>query len=314
MSEEEKQLFEWKRKKQHDPGACAVKGCRRDSDGFTVTVVSNHLRYMPVCKKCSVEATTHNPTPFREVVRQRDGVEDLMKVLNLPEEMIKAMVDDLPPLGDVSEIVKLDQGSFDISVVAAIPAEMVQRLEKELADATAMLAQMDTFHIGDQTQMDNTDALMKDVKRVWKELEEERKSIGKPLRDQQKRVQDRFKPVLNALDRVETLLKGKIQEAHDRDRQRQQAHLEAAQAAHQAGNTAQVAIATQQAAAGGVQFAPGTSQRTTTKFQLVDITQVPPQYQMTMLNEALVQAAIDQGVTQIPGIRIYEEQTLSARV
>ena len=40
---------------------------------------------------------------------------------------------------------------------------------------------------------------------------------------------------------------------------------------------------------------------------------MPPQYLMTVLNEALVQAAIDQGVTQIPGIRIYEEQTLAAR-
>jgi hypothetical protein len=313
MSEEEKQLFEWKRKRQHDPGKCAVKGCRRDADGFTPTTVSNHLRYMPVCEKCHVDATTHKPTPFADVVRQRDGVEDLAKVLNLSEETVGFMIQDLTPPGVAPEVVSIEEGSFDISVVAAIPAETVKRLEKELADATAMLAQMDTFHIANQEQMDNTDALMKDVKRVWKELEDQRKSIGKPLRDQQKRVQDYFKPVLNALDRVEVLLKGKIQEAHDRARQAQQAALEAAQAAHQVGNTAQVAIATQQAAAGGLDLAPGTSQRTTTKYQLVDITQVPPQYLMTVLNEALIQAAIDQGVTQIPGIRIYEEQTLAAR-
>lgn len=199
-----------------------------------------------------------------------------------------------------------------LAVVTAPSVQMpTEVIQGELVEANGVLAQLAVFHVVDQKTMDDASGWLKEVKKKWNALDETRKALGRPLRDALEEIQTYFNPPLNALKKAETLFKQKISEGSARALQAQQAALDAAQQALQAGNTPGVAIASQAAAAADVELPRGISQRMITKFEIVDVTQLPAWAWSPDANK--VQAAINMGWTEIPGVRIWQEPSISAR-
>jgi hypothetical protein len=93
-------------------------------------------------------------------------------------------------------------------------ADLIQ-LQTEMAPeqvkALAALAWLrDTFQIVDQDTLDKAGELVKAAKGRWKELEEKRTAITKPLNEAKRGVDKLFKPVLDLYAEAEGILKTKI--------------------------------------------------------------------------------------------------------
>jgi hypothetical protein len=68
----------------------------------------------------------------------------------------------------------------------------------------------DHFQIIDQTSFDQAGELVKEAKRRWKELDERRAGITKPMLEAQRKTNAFFKPVLDHYAQAEGILKAKI--------------------------------------------------------------------------------------------------------
>jgi hypothetical protein len=192
-------------------------------------------------------------------------------------------------------------------------------IEAQKAETDGVLAFLENFHVVDQATMDMAAGWLNGwldpqgnkvpgIKAKWKTLDETRKALGKPLRDGLAQIQAYFGPALDALAEAEKVVKQKISEGNARAAQAQQQALAAAQQAYQAGDAAMVAQASQQAATADVSLPQGITQTMVTKFAVEDASQLPGQFWSP--DPQKIQAAIDQGYTQIPGVRIWQEPSI----
>ncbi len=206
-----------------------------------------------------------------------------------------------------------DNGTDPGTAIVATPSIQMptSTLVAHDAEAQGVIAFLQTFHVVDQPSMDNASLWVKEVKKKWNNLEEARKALGRPLREGLEQIQTYFKPAQDALKKAETALKNKITEGNARAQQAQAAALAAAQVAHQTGDMQGTAIAAQQAATADVVLPQGISQQMVVKFEVTDPSQLPGQYWSPDRN--LLQAAINAGWTQIPGVRIWQEPQVTAR-
>jgi hypothetical protein len=206
-----------------------------------------------------------------------------------------------------------DNGAAPSEAIVATPTIQMPTtvLVAHDTEAQGVIAFLQTFHVVDQPSMDNASLWVKEVKKKWNHLDETRKALGKPLREGLEQIQGYFKPAQDALKKAESILKAKIAEGNQRAQQAQQQALAAAQQAHATGNMQGTIAAAQQAATADVALPQGISQQMVVKFEVVDPSQLPGQYWSPDSN--LIQAAINAGWRQIPGVRIWEEPQISAR-
>jgi len=297
------ETFRWKKKTKFPQDQCGISGCKSKPDGYMPSTRKGRLWYGPICTPCSVKACSHKPTPLSDLVLQRHGDEDLAKVLDIEVDEVRALIAQLP-----SEKAEQEPQSLQ---VAAIPVNEIEAWTKQADD---VLQALSTFEIQDQLGMELASALLKDIKTLWQLIETARKAARKPFRDQLAKVQEKYKAPQEKLLMAEGILKQKITQSMQQLQQAQQAAMEAAQSFFQQGNLQATAVASQQVAATAVQLPEGLSQRTVLKWELVDIRQVPPEFLVTQVNAQAVEAALAQGITQIPGLRVFEVPTLAQRV
>ena len=79
--------------------------------------------------------------------------------------------------------------------------------QKKTSDVPA-LCQKAELTISNQTDYENASVILKDVKSRYKELDEQRKKITKPLDDAKKAVMELFRTPLELLDKAENKIKG----------------------------------------------------------------------------------------------------------
>lgn len=159
--------------------------------------------------------------------------------------------------------------------------------------------------------------LLKVVKHKHKVLDDERTVSVKPLNDEVKEINAWFKPALDRLKQCETELK-RIMGAYLLAKAQEQQRLlaEASKAAQEALVTesdpqANVMALVQQATAAQAPKVSGVSVSKVWKWELVDPSQVPSEY--WSIDPSKVDAALKQGVRDIPGIRVYEDARVIAR-
>lgn len=182
------------------------------------------------------------------------------------------------------------------------------------------------------------------VARLQKDAEAKRTELVKPHNDYVKGVNDLFRQTLGPVFDADRTVRGKVLQFDvdqrrkaaaaaaqaERERLEAEALLQEAEKAETAGDARvaegllSTAVAREQAAkVAAVQAAPiakttrdadtgaAATVRKTWAFKVVDLAQVPRSY--FVLDESLVREAIRQGVRQIPGLEIFEQESLSVR-
>jgi len=203
----------------------------------------------------------------------------------------------------------------------------------EAADSVAIFTRPDLSHATD---------LVKAIKDRARDIEDERKRLVKPFNDGVDAINGRFKAMRAPLLEAESVLKAKMLtfqqkealeaeeerkrlEAEQRQREeeaRKKQEEENARAVDESGDEldrAPMPVAEVIAAAVVSSFKPTTYGQTgatsTVKKvwtgELVDIGQVPKEY--LLLDQVKVNQAIRAGAREIPGLRIFEKETIAIR-
>lgn len=313
----------WKKRKEFSGDECGYQGCTHKADGYVQGVRSTKegksdargLWFGPACTSCVRKFhDTLVPLTLAQLAAQRNGASDLASILDielgeLQQRLEAAGIDErgnpLTTLQHNSEVTAR-QESFAIEVV--IPYDSI---EQKSAEAQQTLSALGAFQITTQEQMDYASSYLQRVKALFKELDEQRLAISRPFVKRVKEVQSRFKPALNLLSEVEAVLKNRIQAGYAYAQQQQAAAFGQAEAALAQGDMPGAALATQQAVAADISLSPGISMRYQLKWEVLDVSQLPGICWSP--DPAKIQALIDAGHREIPGVRIWEEPILAAR-
>lgn len=162
------------------------------------------------------------------------------------------------------------------------------------------------------------------ISTIRKRLEEKRREFVQPLDEHRKAIQEKFKTITGPVDEADKLLRDKIlafnteQRRLQEEAERARQLIEEAKAIQQ-GLTEQTGEVFEEPpeivapAATPVQRAyTGTGSMTTRrnrKWEVVDLVQVPHEY--LMVDAAKVGKVVRAGIPSIPGIRIWEEESLA---
>jgi hypothetical protein len=334
----------WKRKAYFDGLVCGLQDCTKPAEGYvcdlkpTKSTPAGRLWFGPACTKC-VRKTHESlvPMTLAELAHQRNGASDLALVLDVEVgEILKRLeaagIDEkgrpLVPVAPVEvattpapapareppePTTPAEMELLPIAASKALDFGIQMQLAPTVADAEQTLAMLVTFNVVDQRTMDGAAAFLKDVKAKWKAVDEIRKTYTKPLRDRIEEIQGLFNGPLGLLLKVETVLKQKIADGSKAATERQRAALHAAQMAHQAGNYQATALASQQAVASDVVLPQGINMRTVRKFRIANPALLPQELWSWVPDEAKIQAVVDAGYVNIPGVDIWDEPVIAAR-
>ncbi len=194
-------------------------------------------------------------------------------------------------------------------------SEIHTKAEAEKSDADGFMDELKQMNVNSQEDLEFAAQILAETKGKIKQLEKMRGQATKPLTQSTEVIRSWFRPTITMLKEAERILKQKIAEAHQRAEVKQQAALEAAGQAAISGDEAGAAAAMQQATqaeltgVGGIQF------RETWGYEVTDIGQVPPEYLLVIVNEAVVNETIKthKGETNIPGIRVFKKTGVASR-
>jgi len=170
--------------------------------------------------------------------------------------------------------------------------------------------------------------LMAVIKISEKNLEEQRKFLVKPLNDHVKNINDRFKLYSVPLQRATTILKNKVlayRQELERKRREEEARLQAEARAEQERLAALAEANELPPPPPIIMRAPATEVPKAArsiigsaafskewKFEIVNESLIPREYMSP--DEKKIRAVIKAGIREIPGIRIYQEDSMSVRV
>ncbi len=197
--------------------------------------------------------------------------------------------------------------------------------------------QLQAFAITTQTDYTQAGEYLKSVKSATKQLDDLRISMTKPLDESKKRIMDFFRKPLDILSRAEATLKRgmlgfqqeqeakrKAEEARLAELQRKEAEKLAkrAEKAEDKGNIARAEELRQQSqdvasitpiVAPTIQKVEGATTKKVWKFEVIDERAIPREYLIPDLVKIgkMVRAGGD--TLQIPGIKIYSEETIAVR-
>lgn len=141
----------------------------------------------------------------------------------------EAWASESAPAGE-PEVVEKPAG---VALAPLPPPDTQGALEKEAADAKAVLQGIEEFEVAEQADLDFADEVLGDVKRAWNELEERKKKATGPMNAALKEIRSWFKPAQDFYSKAEGILKGKIVSAHQKAQEEQDKALREAQVAHQ---------------------------------------------------------------------------------
>lgn len=200
--------------------------------------------------------------------------------------------------------------------------------------AQTLLSNAESYAVTSIEQYTQAGEFLKHIKAKYKELDEQRKGMTKPLDDSKKRIMDFFNKPLDFLTRAESTVKrAMIAFSDEQERIRREEQRKADEAARKererieaqarkAAESGKVekAVALEERAATVV--APvidrtppkvaGLSTREVWKFEVIDEKAVPREF--LMVDESKIRKYVQamKGDSNIAGVRVYPEKTLAA--
>lgn len=213
----------------------------------------------------------------------------------------------------------------EMSVVPTPDLEKDQDLQMSIQTITEIEVKAQEMTIATVADRDHGAEALSVVKSLSKEIEDRRKAFVTPFNDVVKGVNAKFRPYTDRLEAVERVIKSKlnkfIQDQAEAAR-KEQARIEKENAKKMAAfekkveagkvaappvlNTATVQVEKKFATAGGAKV----HMVKTRKFEVLDISAVPMEYHR--IDEVMIGKLVRNGIPSIPGIRIWEEESISA--
>lgn len=216
--------------------------------------------------------------------------------------------------------------------LSVLPAEDKEAQQLQ-AQGAQYLAAAQTLEVVDQATLTEATNLLGFLAETKKQVENRRKWFVKPLNDHVKAINDWFHGIAAPLEQADSILRGKVlryRQEEERKRREEEARLrrlaeeearkrrEEAEAAAKAAGEAPpepelfapppVVVVPQMARTTKADFG-AVQARKTWEFEIVDESQVPREF--LMVNEKAIRAAVKAGVRNIPGVRIFETETLA---
>lgn len=179
--------------------------------------------------------------------------------------------------------------------------------EAQVQSATAeeWLGLLRNFVVQSDEQQEQIAGVLRDVKTRYKLIEDKRTEITKPLNQALRAVNDLFRPPKQRFEELEALLKGKITAYLDAKHRANEERLRQVAAA-QTPAMAQLGLAT----VSPVAPPTGVTVRKVWKYEITDPDLVPREYCSPDPKKI---AAADPSTAEIPGVRFFQEQVVSAR-
>jgi uncharacterized membrane protein YqiK len=220
--------------------------------------------------------------------------------------------------------------------------------EQVIKETEIMVKNYDNYIVSTQASYDGAGESLKAIKTKYKEVDELRKSLTKPLDDSKKKIMELFGRPLDFLAKAELAVKSamlKYQQEQERIRRAEEERLQAEQrrqakelerqareaeekaarfktAEAKAKAEAKAEELKQQAEAvasikpivqSTIQAVKGVATRTIWKFKIVDVNKIPREFMMP--DEKLIQkmAEVTKGTKKIDGVEFFSEEIIAAR-
>lgn len=198
-----------------------------------------------------------------------------------------------------------------LASVKSFEEKAKEALAPLLVEAKDIAATVKLFNIASQEDLDLANETTKDVKRKFKDIEENRTSITQPINEGLRRVNAVFKPLTDQYKKCETELKTKVAAGLRYLREEQTRKLQEVAVLSQAGDMVgakSVLLSTPDA-----MLPTGSSIREIWHYKIVDINLVPDEYLMIVVNNDAVVSAVKAGARSIAGLEIYSEDSVTTR-
>lgn len=218
------------------------------------------------------------------------------------------------------------------NIIKIDPIDISSRVESEVTKAKNFLKEAGNMIVSDLTSAEAATAKAKDVKELSRNAENMRTTLKEPFLKAGKLIDSEFKRVTEPCAEAEKQLKSKIlvfqqeenRKAREREaelrRQAEEEALKEAEALAAQGDTREAERVIERAmdrppvmseARGPIRSSGGAAAgiRKTWTFEVTDEKLVPRQY--LVVDEKAVKAAIAAGERSIPGIRIFEKETVA---
>lgn len=192
-----------------------------------------------------------------------------------------------------------------------IDALAQRQLESETAAAKDSLLALSDFRVETQEDLELANELTVEVKRKHADLDALRTSITKPQNEALRKVNALFKPGLDYYEECEQLLKSIILTGLETLRNKQTAALAEAAVHAKLGAVEESRAAI--LAAPDAALPANASIREAWTYECVNLALVPDVFLRVVLDATAVKEALQRGVREIPGLRIFVKQTLSIR-
>lgn len=189
--------------------------------------------------------------------------------------------------------------------------EAKDSLVRETFDAQENLKVFKKLSILSQDTINDAESVTIDVKKTAKRLKAQRDAALQPLNEIVELVKNLYKPVLTSLDTSEKELKARISKGIVYLRDAQSRALKTVSTLSSAGSIGparQVLLNMPDA-----QLPKNTSIREIWKWELKDIEKVPVEHLLLVVNSTSVEAAIEAGAREIPGLRVYKVDSVTIR-
>lgn len=187
----------------------------------------------------------------------------------------------------------------------------MKELVHETYEAQEDLQCIRNLEISDQASLDCTQGVTADLKAKKKRLEAGKKEVTGPINELLDKIHDLYRPLLSSLDQSEGILKKKMAEALRRLQEEQTLALQAVSKAVREGAMSEAKVAMD--GMPGADLPEGMSVREIWKFKVVDASLVPNEFLMVVVNDSAIEAAVANGIREIPGVDIFKQDSVTIR-
>ena len=154
---------------------------------------------------------------------------------------------------------------------------------------------------------------LKEIKGKFRELDARKTVITKPLMTAKKEVDALFKPALTALSEAETTIKHAMAKyTAELEKQRRKALEEASKAVESGAKEEDIREFVKSAQVKAPAVA-GIQVRIVKKYAILDESKIPEEFWLRKLDESKIGKAVRAGIGEIPGVKIWEENSIASR-
>jgi hypothetical protein len=188
----------------------------------------------------------------------------------------------------------------------------------EIEESTnSIVLQVEAQQIETQTDVDSANIILKAIAKQMSIIEAKRKTFTQPLNQSLREINSTFKELTEPLKKAKGILSGKVMDWRDKEQKRirmeqeriakEEERRRKIQEAHKKKGH-EVSEPIVMAKPQELKETDSTNIRKVWKFEIIDAIKIPRRY--LIVDESFIRAEIRNGVREIPGVRIYQEEIM----